>query len=230
MTRCDTSSIAAWLVDGARSASLAQDVLQELCDRLVACGIPLWRAAVLVRTLHPEGTGRRFLWRPDAGVAVGELSYERLKTMEYVKSPVSVVYATGAPMRRRLADPREAAGFEVLESLRAEGATDYLASPLHFTDGTVHVASWATRDPDGFTEEQIAGIEAVVAPLARVAEVGRCSAPRERSSTPTSAVMPANASSPARSGAATPKRFRPRSGSPTCAASRPWRTACRRKR
>jgi hypothetical protein len=74
-------------------------------------------------------------------------------------------------MRRRLADPREAAGFEVLESLRAEGATDYLASPLHFTDGTVHVATWATRDPDGFTEEQIAGIEAVVAPLARVAEV-----------------------------------------------------------
>ena len=171
MKHCDTGSIVGWLVDGARSAALPQDVLQELCDRLVACGIPLWRVAVLVRTLHPEVTGRRFMWRPDAGVTVGELSYERLQTMEFVASPVSVVYATGAPMRRRLTEAREAAGFEVLESLRAEGATDYLASPLPFTDGTIHVATWATRHPDGFTAEQIAAIESVVAPLARVAEI-----------------------------------------------------------
>ena len=111
MKHCDTGSIVGWLVDGARSAALPQDVLQELCDRLVACGIPLWRVAVLVRTLHPEVTGRRFMWRPDAGVMVGELSYERLQTMEFVASPVSVVYATGASMRRRLTEAREAAGF-----------------------------------------------------------------------------------------------------------------------
>ena len=171
MSSCDTSRIAEWLIDGARSASLPQDVLQALCDRLVGCGIPLWRVAVLVRTLHPEVTGRRLLWRSGAGVAVGELSYERLKTEEFVASPVSVVYATGAPMRRHVADPREAADFEVLRSLHAEGATDYLASPLPFIDGTVHVVSWATREPGGFTDAQIAGLERVVAPLARVAEI-----------------------------------------------------------
>jgi adenylate cyclase len=171
MTTCDTSDIAAWLIDGARSASLPQDVLQELCDRLVARGISLWRVAVLVRTLHPAITGRRLLWRPGAGVTIGELAYERLATTEFSASPVSVVYATGAPMRRRLADPREAADFEVLRSLHAEGATDYLASPLPFIDGTVHVVSWATREPGGFTDAQIAGLERVVAPLARVAEI-----------------------------------------------------------
>ena len=171
MTRCDTSGIADWLIDGARSAALPQGVLAELCDRLVACGIPLCRVAVLVRTLHPDVTGRRLMWRLGAGVAVGELSYERLKTLEFVESPVSVVYATGSPMRRRLSDPREAADFEVLRSLHTEGVTDYLASPLPFIDGTVHVASWATCAPDGFSDAQIAGIEAVVAPLARVAEI-----------------------------------------------------------
>src|SRR5207247_2192583 len=72
MSSCDTSGIAEWMIDGARSASLPQDVLQELCDRLVGCGIPLWRVAVLVRTLHPEVTGRRLLWRRGVGVAVGE--------------------------------------------------------------------------------------------------------------------------------------------------------------
>ena len=171
MTNCDTSEIALWLIDGARSAVLPQDVLLQLCDRLVACGIPLWRVAVLVRTLHPDVTGRRLVWRPGEGVSIGELQYDRLGTDEFVASPVSVVYASGAPMRRRLADPREAADFEVLRSLHAEGVTDYLASPLPFIDRTVHVVSWATREPGGFTDAQIVGIEAVVAPLARVAEI-----------------------------------------------------------
>jgi adenylate cyclase len=70
---CDTRSVAEWLIDGARSAPRPENVLQELCDRLCACGIPLWRAAVFVRTLHPHVTGRRFLRQAAAAVHVGEL-------------------------------------------------------------------------------------------------------------------------------------------------------------
>jgi adenylate cyclase len=150
---------------------LPQDVLTQLCERLFATGIPIWRVAVFVRTLHPNVTGRRFLWRSGVGVEIGELGYERLATAEFVESPVSRVYATGAPMRRRIADAGEAADFAVLRDLRADGATDYLASPLLFTDGAIHVATWATRVPGGFTETQLAGLEAVVTPLARVAEI-----------------------------------------------------------
>jgi adenylate cyclase len=168
---CDTSEAAAWLIDGARSAVRPQDVLGELCEKLVARGIPLWRAAVFVRTLHPEVTGRRFLWRRGAEVAIGELPYERLDTDEYRLSPVVHVYGTGAPLRRRIRDAAEAADFEVLRDLRSEGATDYLASPLFFIDGSIQVATWATDHPDGFSDQHIAGIEAVVAPLARVAEI-----------------------------------------------------------
>ena len=163
--------IAEWLVDGARSAVAPQDVLSELCDRLVALGIPLWRAAVFVRTLHPNVTGRRFLWRAESGVSVGELAYERLVTSEFTASPVSAVYASGTSLRRRIANADEAADFEVLRGLHAEGATDYLASPLPFLDGSTHVASWATRRIGGFTDADIAALEAVAAPLARIAEI-----------------------------------------------------------
>jgi adenylate cyclase len=45
----------------------------------------------------------------------------------------------------------------VLRDLRVEGVSDYLASPLSFTDRTIHVATWATRHPDGFADEHIAG-------------------------------------------------------------------------
>jgi len=168
---CDTSDVAAWLIDGARSAGRPEDVLGELCARLTACGIPLWRGAVFVRTLHPEVTGRRFLWRRGAEVTIGELPYERLETDEFRASPVVHVYGTAAPLRRRLRDAAEAADFEVLRDLRAEGATDYLASPLLFTDGSIQVATWATDHADRFSDEHIAGIEAVMAPFARIAEI-----------------------------------------------------------
>ena len=59
----------------------------------------------------------------------------------------------------------------MLHELRAAGATDYVAFPLRFTDGTVHVATWATREPGGFTPQQFADLESVIAPLTRVAEI-----------------------------------------------------------
>jgi adenylate cyclase len=171
MVRCDTTSIVDWLADGARSATAPQQVLLELCERLVDSGIPLWRVAVFVRTLHPHIMGRRFLWRQDAGVTVAEAPHEMLQMPEFRDSPVAHVTASGRAVRRRLADPGCPDDFNVLPELRAEGVTDYLVSPLVFTDGAVHAVTWTTRQPDGFTDAQVAGIESVVAPLARVAEV-----------------------------------------------------------
>ena len=52
MRDADIQAITDWLIDGALSAVLPQEVFAQLCDRLVGCGIPLWRVAVFVNTLH----------------------------------------------------------------------------------------------------------------------------------------------------------------------------------
>src|SRR6516165_6727913 len=83
-----------WLVDGARSTMQAHQMVAELCDRLVGCGIPLWRVAVFVRTLHPYIMGRRFIWRPGAGVVVREAAFDLFETAEFRGSPVVKVLAT----------------------------------------------------------------------------------------------------------------------------------------
>jgi len=160
-----------WLIDGARSAPQPLQVLTQLCERLVACGIPLWRVAVFVRTLHPNVMGRRFVWRPGAEVEAREAPYELLESSDFLDSTIARVYLTEKAIRRRLADPDCPLDFPILEELRAEGVTDYLASPLFFTDGTIHVLTCTTRETGGFTDAQIAGIEAIITPLARVAEV-----------------------------------------------------------
>jgi len=146
-------------------------VLAQLCDRLVACGIPLWRVAVFVNTLHPQIIGRRFIWRPGADVEIAEGRFGLFDTPEFRDNPVARVYATRTALRRRLADPGCAMDFPILHELRAQGVTDYLASPLLFTDGAVHVVTCTTRELGGFTDAQIAGIEAIITPLARVAEI-----------------------------------------------------------
>jgi len=156
MASNDVRPIVDWLVDGARSTMQAHQVLAELCERLLGCGIPLWRVAVFVRTLHPHIMGRRFVWRPGAEIEVLDAAFDLLESAEFRGSPVAEVYASGIPIRRRLAD---------------EGVTDYLASPLLFTNGEIHLATWTTRLPGGFTDAQIGAIESIVAPLARVAEV-----------------------------------------------------------
>jgi len=167
----DIKAIADWLIDGARSAMQPQEVLSQLCERLVACGIPLWRVAVFVNTLHPQIIGRRFIWRPGADVEISEGRFGLFDTAEFRENPVARVYATKTAIRRRLADPNCAMDFPILQELRAEGVTDYLAVPLFFTDGAIHLVTCTTQQPGGFTDAQIAGIEAIMTPLARVAEI-----------------------------------------------------------
>src|ERR1700741_3002857 len=171
MPDCNIRAIVDWLISGARSAPEPVQVLVQLSERLVACGIPLWRVAVFVRTLHPQVMGRRFIWRPGSEVEVSEAPFELLETVDFLENPIAQVYATGCALRRKLADPDCAEDFPVLHELRAEGITDYLASPLVFTDGAIHALTCTTRQPGGFTDAQIAGIEAIITPLARVTEI-----------------------------------------------------------
>ena len=55
--------------------------------------------------------------------------------------------------------------------MRAEGVTDYIALPLLFTDGSIHASSWTTKQPGGFSDEQLDALRTLVPPLARVIEI-----------------------------------------------------------
>lgn len=163
-------SLVDWLIDGARSVRRPQDVLAELCRRLTEAGLPLYRVAVLVRTLHPNVIGRRFVWRPGTEVEISEGRYETLTTDTYRRSPVVPVFQIGQTIRRRLEDPACPDDYNILAELRAEGVTDYLIQPLPFTSGEIHAVSWTTRRRGGFAPSDLAALEAVHLPLARIAE------------------------------------------------------------
>ena len=169
-SRTDIAAIVDWLVDGARTANAAQDVLAGVCERLVACGLPLHRVAIFGRTLHPDFMGQRLLWRLGE-VTVTDADYAMLESETYRRSPVRLVFTTARPIRLRIEAPDCPDDYPIVAELRAEGVSDYLIQPLPFTSGEVDAISWTTTRPGGFTDADLAALEAVRLPLARIDEI-----------------------------------------------------------
>jgi len=161
-----------WLDNGAPPTRQPQDMLREMCRRLVARGVAVYRVGVFVRTLHPNVAGRAFFWREDREeVELDSADYSWFGSEDHLKSPIHSVWSTNSESRRRLADPACPMDYPVLADLRAEGATDYLAVPLRFLSGEVHVATFATRRAGGFTDAELAALRRLLPPFTRVAEI-----------------------------------------------------------
>jgi adenylate cyclase len=145
-------------------------MVAEICERLVSAGLPLWRFGLFVRTLHPDILGVNFVWKPGAEVVFGTADFDLLDSPEFRNSPLAIVFGEGREVRHRIDDP-ESRRFPFLDDMRGEGVTDYIALPLLATDGTVHATSWTTKQPGGFSDEQLGGLRSLMPPLARVVEI-----------------------------------------------------------
>jgi adenylate cyclase len=170
MNASELREITEWMIGGARSAPTPPQMMAECCERLVRAGLPLWRVGVFVRTLHPEIYGRHFFWTSGAEVETGTVDHNILDSPEFAVSPLLPVFRQGREVRARFDDPASAR-FPIVADLRAEGVTDYIAVPLINTDGFTNASSWTTRQPGGFTDEQLDAIRAIAVPLARYIEI-----------------------------------------------------------
>ena len=160
-----------WL-DGVKDAT-PEMIVAALCKRLLAQGIEVARFAAFVRTLHPNAAGRGFFWRvekPD-DVEVNVAEHDWMGSEQHLASPIYAVTQSGEPVRRRLADPACPMDFPILAEFRAEGLTDYYASPLPTLTGEKLLVSFATRRAGGFSDEQFAALQRLRSPFARVAEI-----------------------------------------------------------
>src|SRR5437868_15543034 len=95
----EVRNIADWLIDGARSSPVPTDMMSDLCERLIAAGIPLWRVGLFIRTLHPEIFGRNFVWKPGEAVLVGSVDFDIQKSPEFNASPLAIVFREGREFR-----------------------------------------------------------------------------------------------------------------------------------
>jgi adenylate cyclase len=160
-----------WMCDGAQPYADGRSIVSKICEKLVAAGIPVSRHALFILTIHPIVKGRRLSWTPGEGTIIRETGFALFDTDEYHRNPMPDIERTRQPVRRRLMDPDCPHDYRIVGELIEEGYTDYFAQPVIYIDGEVHTMTWSTRDPEGFSDEAIAALERIRAPLSRLVEI-----------------------------------------------------------
>ncbi|MFO1037152.1 MAG: adenylate/guanylate cyclase domain-containing protein [Geminicoccaceae bacterium] len=164
----------AWLVNESAGERFVESVFAQLCNRLLAEGLPLDRATMQLRTLHPQFMGARMLWRPGLDEAeVRFLNFDFVDNAAFINSPIRALWEGADGIRKRLDlklenQPDE---YGIYTDLRAEGFTDYVALAMQFTDGRRHASTWATKRPGGFTTADLVAIDDLLPVLAMTAEI-----------------------------------------------------------
>jgi adenylate cyclase len=170
MNAADFRKVMDWIIDGARSASTPEQMMAQTCERLLQAGVPLWRAGLFVRTLHPNIFGINLIWRPGTEPVLGTADFGFQDRPEFKTSPLAIVFGERREVRYRLDDP-ESRRFPFFDDMRAEGVTDYLALPLFFMDNSIQASSWSTKAPGGFSDEQLDALRSLMPPLSRLVEI-----------------------------------------------------------
>jgi adenylate cyclase len=164
-----------WAVrEGLRRAPAAT-LFEDFCQRLAGAGVPLLRAFVGMRTLHPQWGGYTYTWRRGRDL-VDPLRRERGEEYDQDLRDSPYFYLLNAAgtrdrplrLRRRLAGRGAKRDFPILEELAIAGATDYFAELIPvgmvteaFPDSGIGF-SFATDHPDGFGNDDLRLIEAVL--------------------------------------------------------------------
>lgn len=167
------SHILDWLITETRDERFIDNILVQLCNRLLDVGLPVARASFHFRILHPQWAGARLLWQK--GLAEAEIrtfEYGTNQTPAFLNSPLHKIYDGSNEERQHLEDVNdESSQHPLYDELRAEGLTDYVAWPLNHTLGKRHVVSFATDRPGGFSEEEIVFLLDLLPALALVSEI-----------------------------------------------------------
>lgn len=170
-TAPDFEPVHKWLLSTAWRISTMEDVLDGFCARLMAADLPLMRFAAAVGTLHPQFQGYYYIWRRGDGIEEFKGEHGVQSTDRFLNSPFLPVYEDGASVRHRLEGRVGGLRYPILEEMRDEGATDYVALPIEFGGGERTALSFAIDRPGGFTDSEILALYPAVSHLARVLEI-----------------------------------------------------------
>lgn len=167
-----SDSVIAWMLDEGRMTGHEMPVyVSDWCDRILAAGIPIVRMFYGVYTLHPLVGAVGYIWRHGGAEAERVLaSWDDTESPEFRHNPMVVVGEQGIIYRKRLADAAGTFEYPILEQMRDEGITDYLALPMTFSDGTNNPISFQTDTPGGFSEADVDALQRLAAAMSLVVE------------------------------------------------------------
>jgi len=148
-----------WLMDQALAETSLKDVVNGLCERLLAAGVPIARAHVSFAVLHPLYRSIGYTWWRGKGLTVEGYRHDATSdgSNRFLKSPYFHLLHHGLEHLRRRLDTGGEAEFPIIDDLRALAMTDYIAYASAFDPDRLRgmVGSWSTDQSGGFAESEI---------------------------------------------------------------------------
>jgi adenylate cyclase len=163
-------ALTALLLSPAARAAPLPGLLDEVCALLRGtCGLPIDRASWSVPTLHPDIRAHQLVWTPGGGAVEIARRWGGAAGV-FSRSPLAVLYAGDAvELWLPIAPGPGPRAYELLDELAEQGFTDYFVAVIgeapKLERGPV---SWATRQPGGFTAEQIDALRSILPLLSLV--------------------------------------------------------------
>lgn len=167
-----SADIVQWLYSEASGLPGTLEVVSEMATRLRAGNVPVDRVITGIWVVHPDVRAEVSVWNSDGPPELVRYKSDRNSDEGYQSSPIKRVHDTSQSVRveigRQTAEDDE---FPIISELREDGFTDYVALPMPFSDGSIKVASFATKAPGGFSKAHLSVFDSLVRPLALVCEL-----------------------------------------------------------
>lgn len=162
-----------WLVTETRDERFIDNIFVQMCQRLRNEGVPVARASLHFRTLHPQWLGARILWRTGLAEAkIDTFGYGVERTPQFRNSPVNEIFSGAIEVRKNLEAMRDGDGHhQFYDELIRDGLTEYIAWPMEHTLGKRHIATFTSDRPGGFSDEHIAFLQDLLPALTLVTEI-----------------------------------------------------------
>ncbi len=160
-----------WLIHESWKAKSTKDLVGRLAEMLVAEGMPIFRMRVMIQTLNPLLFAHAYGWLQSTGeVEEFQPTHAGAQSASFRDSPFAVVMKGEGGVRRRLDVPNPKLDYPVLKDLKEEGATDYVAMPLYFSDGQINIITFVSQASGGFSTEHLGHLYEILPNLSRQLE------------------------------------------------------------
>ncbi|QRE72324.1 adenylate/guanylate cyclase domain-containing protein [Methylobacterium aquaticum] len=166
----DCVALRDWLLSEGARLPESGDLLAGMAERLNALGVPVDRATTAIDALHSDYSGVGRFWTREDGVSFRLFPHGEVTEQALARSPFAHVYGTGEWL---ILDLRETPDdrYSIIPELKAAGYTHYITVPLFFTNGTKNGVTFATRDPRGFGDDDLAILRFIIPTLSAVMEM-----------------------------------------------------------
>lgn len=150
-----SGELAAWLLELGTGRLEPAALVDSLARQLEGMGVALLRVSVWIPTKHPELWGNQIVWKSGEGCQILRRAHDVSSSSDYVGTPAERLHQTASRTLRCRLEPPAEPELELLRTLAAAGATDYLMVALEEPRfGTAWIA-FASRQPGGFSDDDV---------------------------------------------------------------------------